>query len=265
MRVPLGRVSTRVSAEQSRGQNRQTCQADRGRNADEALQWRAALSTGDGDTTARFDADLATELGDFRVGIGSYGDLVQVSAGMRGGFIHMAGTSRFTRETGDSFAVVDITGLEGIEVKRDNFPIGRTGPSGKLLITNLRPYETNRISVLTAQIPMSHQVNSPVLEIIPQPGGTLARFDILKTDVLRFTVYGPDGQPLGPDSTAMHVESQTASAIGYGGRAYFAHVPDGDTIKIITPTDTYYGQAEDIRTSGELRFPDKTGRLHASN
>lgn len=95
-----------------------------------------------------------------------------------GGLVAIGGGVHATRPVEGGFALVRLPGLEGIEVLRENRPVGRTDARGEVLVTDLLPYYPVRIEFETGDVPVTWRTGDPVREIATaRNAGALVRFD----------------------------------------------------------------------------------------
>lgn len=104
-------------------------------------------------------------------------DRYQLSAAGAVGYV--AGEVDFSRPIYDSFALVQVADLSGVEVLRNNQPIGKTNAAGQLFIPNLGSYFDNQISVNDRDIPINYNLKARDLYLSPSwRSGSFVRFDI---------------------------------------------------------------------------------------
>ncbi|MFO1377421.1 MAG: fimbria/pilus outer membrane usher protein [Steroidobacteraceae bacterium] len=88
-------------------------------------------------------------------------------ATLTGGLVWLGGALRATRQVDDSFALVNVGGIPDVQVFLENQPVARTDEHGLALIRNLRPYETNRISVDPAKLPIDTWIDTSTAMVSP--------------------------------------------------------------------------------------------------
>ena len=98
---------------------------------------------------------------------------------VHGGLTFMGGTTRAMRGAEGSFAVVDVAGIEGVPVYLENHLVARTDRHGRAVLSDLLPYEANRISVDPVDVPLDTEITHR--EIVIQPAwrsGVMVRFPV---------------------------------------------------------------------------------------
>jgi len=179
--------------------------------------------------------------------------------GMRGGFVWMDGHSFLSRPIDDSFAVVKVGNFEGIGLLRDNRLVERTNSAGLALISRLRPYEENKISIDPLDLPMTADIGAISLRPVPRRrSGVMLEFSVSQSVAAVLRLVDDDGTPLPTGTVLRSVDSALQFPIGFGGETYItgldqplvlnAHVPSGDcTVRL-----------EALKPS---RFPKRLGTL----
>jgi outer membrane usher protein len=163
------------------------------------------------------DAELAAN-------VAQNGNAKSAEFDVNGSLIAMDGLY-LSRPTNDSFAVVDF-GYPKVPVFLSNQPVGKTNPSGRMLIPNLVPYYANKISIDPAALPMSVNISDEEISVTPpRNGGVLARFPVkqLDAELLHISLSGGGAPPAG--SLLYLAQSPTPIVVGYDGYAYLEDPP----------------------------------------
>jgi outer membrane usher protein len=78
-----------------------------------------------------------------------------------------------------SFALIQVPGVEGVRGYSNNQEVGRTGSRGNLIITNLRPYNGNNLKIQDEDIPLNYKIDANEKVITPPfRGGAVVRFPV---------------------------------------------------------------------------------------
>ncbi|MET3493382.1 fimbria/pilus outer membrane usher protein [Variovorax boronicumulans] len=181
--------------------------------------WGWRLRAADGDN-ARSEAGA-----DFR---GRYGQVSAEAARAQGqtalrlrasGSVGYAGGMGFaTRQSDDAFALVTVPGGAGVKVYRENHPWTTTDSQGRAIVSGLRAYEVNHISIDNGDLPIEAQVRSDALRVVPrQKGVAAASFDISRSLLATATVRLPDGSPLPAGIDVLRPARGTSLVSGFGG------------------------------------------------
>jgi outer membrane usher protein len=119
------------------------------------------------------------------------------TANWNGAATWIDGQVRVARQVNDSFAVVDVAGLPDVPVYIDNQKVTETDDSGRALLHDLRPYETNRISIDPQDLPLDTEIDSRTMEVAPAfRSGVVLKFPVEKIRAGLFRLTAHDGRPV---------------------------------------------------------------------
>ncbi len=129
------------------------------------------------------------------------------------------------REIKDGFAVVDTGGYEGVSIYLENREMGVTDSHGRLMIPGLLPYQANRISMDSADLPLTAVVRTTGEAVAPYyRSGLLLEFDVTDTRGALLTLNWPDGTPVTEGSEAQILGRDEVFPVGRNGRLYLQGV-----------------------------------------
>ena len=96
-----------------------------------------------------------------------------------GGIIAVGGSVFATRPVNESFALIQVPGVEGVRGYLNNQEIGRTNARGDLPVPDLLPYYGNRMGIAQADIPLDYAVAATEQTVAsPYRGGAVVQFPI---------------------------------------------------------------------------------------
>lgn len=176
----------------------------------------------------------------------------------RSGNVQLAGSVvlidhevHFGRPLTSGYALVRVgDGLKGVPVIHENQPIGKTGSSGSLLVTDLLPYQNNQIGFDQSAVPAAYTMSqTETLVNVPRSGGTVVDFHVRPLKAIR-GILEVNGHRLGggaivdvegtPTKTQRpekrHLDPP--SPMGSKGNFYLEDIPPGDW----TLTALYHGR-----------------------
>jgi outer membrane usher protein len=193
------------------------------------LGWRVAVSQG---AIERIDAGvhLRTDHYDARLeasrAIGA--------DGLRGQFstvvVWMDDRVTIARDVGESFAIVDV-GAPGVGVYRDRQYVGDTNAQGRLLVSSLRPYETNRVSIDVDDVPLETLPADDEIPVrTPLRSGALIRFPTSAGAAGELTIVDEDGEPLPAGTLLLRDTDLMRFPVGYAGRIYIYGITGSTTL-----------------------------------
>ena len=191
-----------------------------------------------GDFTQRLaELDYKANAGRASFAVSQSGDLISERAGVRGALVWADHSLFFSNWIDDSFAVVNASGIKNVAIFSENRMAGRTDDRGKLLIPDLRSYESNKIAMDLTDLPLDIQVDTSETTVKPHNrGGVVVTFKLAQTLGARIILKGRDGQflPLGTLVTIQ--ETGAKSIVGYDGETYFPELKSINNLDVITPT-----------------------------
>jgi outer membrane usher protein len=136
----------------------------------------------------------------------------------------------------DSFALVDTSGIPNLRVLRENRPAGKTDAHGQLLISDLRSFEANKITIDPADLPIDADARSTTLFVRPYDrSGVLARFNIKQESTALVTLHDAAGAPLPLGSTAVLAATRARMPVGYDGQVYVVGIARQNTLTVTLP------------------------------
>jgi outer membrane usher protein len=154
-------------------------------------------------------------------------------ASAMGAVVVIGGDVYASRPVEQSFALVQVPGVEGVRGFASNQEIGRTDKKGNLLIPDLQPYYGNLLTVSDADIPLDYSVSGIRLTLAPPfRGGALAVFPVesVRRVLGKVRVAGDSGDRIpefGEITVAAEGVPLASSPIGVDGDFYFENLPAG--------------------------------------
>ena len=125
----------------------------------------------------------------------------------------------------DSLAIVD-AGVEGIDVSYENRFVGKTRKDGKLLISELRSYQRNKISIDPEKLPLNASVSETDKYIAPRTkSGVLVDFGVKKDgNGLIVVLTDAKGAFIPPGTTISVAGKSEPFLMGYDGEVYLTDI-----------------------------------------
>lgn len=142
-------------------------------------------------------------------------------AGMKGSLVWIDGRPMAARDLGDAFAIVEIPGLAGIDVYKDNQLVGRTDSDGRAVVHGLLPYDRNSVRIDATQLPLDVQAGVTEWNVVPRRGGAVRVYsDAHHANGAVFRLLSEDGAPV-PAGTVIHrVGTGDTFPVGHDGFSY---------------------------------------------
>ena len=188
-------------------------------------------------------AILQSEIGRYTVDFRGGSDAGNIwEVGTSGSIAHLAGMTSFTRQIRDAFAVVNVGGLKGVRVYKENQEIGRTNGNGQLLIPALRPYLGNQLRIELEDVPLNARIGTTATRTTPYyRSGVVVNFDVSVTTNILLRAIRPDGQPMPEGAIARVMQSGELFPVGMDGKLYLQGIDRSSQIEI-----RWAGQSCDI-------------------
>jgi outer membrane usher protein len=155
------------------------------------------------------------------------------SVNMIGGGVH------FSSASDGGFALVRTPGMAGVPILLENQVVAHTDASGQAMVGNLRPYESNHISVDPLALPMDATVGEIDAAVVPRRrGGVLVEFDVHVVQSATLLIRMADGKAM-PPWTPVQVEGVTRSFVSGLRGEVFVELPVARRVHVrAQPLDT---------------------------
>jgi outer membrane usher protein len=164
--------TTSVAATTDSGATTVDARIGRAAPPDSGWGWEFDHARGGIDTDGlRVDARSAYGVGSAEIDSTSAGGIAMIS--WQGGLLWTGGRPRPAQTLGGPAALVELPDLGGVEVLHDGQPVGRTDERGRILVTALRPFEDNVITINPEDLPLTAMVDSERLTVRPYSHGVL--------------------------------------------------------------------------------------------
>ena len=194
----------------------------------EGYGWRADVQQTPTTREAAADATLRLRHGVITAGargakFDGGGSSESYRAGLEGALACVGASCYITQPVTDSFAIVELNGVEGVRVSRNNEVIGSTSTTGEVLIANVPVLTHNDIGIADEDVPISVAVPFNRQVLVPAQGvGYRVRFDLRPImSVIGTLVHERDGTRVQVENTELIVRSERTeplrSRTGKGG------------------------------------------------
>ncbi|MFN0192864.1 MAG: fimbria/pilus outer membrane usher protein [Aestuariivirga sp.] len=195
--------------------------------------WRAEVREGDA-PSYRAGASYRTTFADMEAGVSHAGGETLTTALADGALVFAEGGLFASRRVDDAFAVVD-AGAPGVTVYHENRNVGRTGKSGKLLVTGLRAYEKNKIEIEVQDLPMDADFGETVAEPVPASrAGAKVDFAVKRgIEAAIVELVDSEGQPIAPGTEGTSAAGESFT-VGYSGQAYLTKLMPRNVLTLAT-------------------------------
>lgn len=186
--------------------------------------------------TARLDSDAFVQYnGPFGSYTSEYRRSLRTdnfSFSLSGGVAAVGSSFHLTRPISDSFAVVRVPDLKGVEVKFNNRPQGRTDGNGEILLPNILSFHSNKIDIEPAHVPLNYSIDKVTEEVTPLfRSGALVEFKLAKIQAVFGTItHIENGRQIPLEYGSLEIlglERPVEAPIGKAGEFYLENIPPG--------------------------------------
>lgn len=203
----------------------------------------------------RYTAQAAwqTERAVLSAGMARAGQNEEARAGASGGLAWLGDSVFLSRRIDGSFAVVEVADYPGVQLLHDNRPAARTDPRGRALVSGLRGYEANRISIDPADLPFDADVDAlEALVTPPARSGVALRLGVERVRSASFRLVGSDGTVLPPGSALRIAGSSRSFPIGFDGKAFVSGLAGRTRVQARWPGHECSAWLPDVDDRGEV-------------
>jgi len=160
----------------------------------------------------------------------SAGDADKAGFSYAGSLALINGNLHVGRPIHDSFALVQATGLNNVEVHSNGSQVGTTNSNGNLLVSELTSYQENRLSIYTKNIPLNYNLKQREQYVqVGQRSGSLVTFEITKFTAVEGNLYLPNGKALELFPLEINVNGKKQESFtGNDGYFYLEKIPVGE-------------------------------------
>jgi len=200
MSIPLGgklhspRAYTNVSNSNNGGTNIQSgLSGFVNENTSYAMQ-AGYTSSGRG-ATGGASITRDTDVGQLSANVNIARDYQSASVGATGSVVVHGGGVNLSRTVGDTFALMKVEGLNGVDVKTDGgTPVGRNGYA---VVTYAQPYRLNALRPDTHNLGADVELEDTVKQVVPRRGAIVqATFKGYSGQRAQFALQQADGKPV---------------------------------------------------------------------
>ncbi|WP_413456777.1 fimbria/pilus outer membrane usher protein [Herbaspirillum huttiense] len=235
--IPFGgRDVAGASVSNNNGQRTSTLQASRSTVAIGDLGWQ--LQDTEGSYRQRIgQLNYKSRYGSLSAAASQSANATSQRLGARGALAFMDGSAFATDWIDDSFAVVNASGVKNVGIYNENRYAGRTDDNGQLLLTDLRAYDVNKISVDVLDLPLTLQLDQSDQYVKPRDrSGVVVHFNARRASDVTIILKDAAGQfiPLGASIRVR--ESGLQAPVGYDGVSYLQELGPVNTLDVLLPS-----------------------------
>lgn len=193
--------------------------------------YRASAAVGE-NGYGEAQADLNTTFGAYRFQINRFAGVTGYRAEASGSLATLGGRWFAARQIPEAFALVEVPGFPNVRVYEDNQFVGRTDADGDLLLSGLRAYQRNPISLDAEDLPLSASVDRLSLDAVPyRHAGVVVRFPVRHRRSATLRLVDGDGRPL-PPNAEVRVNGRTVTVVGLNGEVFLEDLADHNRLVV---------------------------------
>ncbi|WP_348635350.1 fimbria/pilus outer membrane usher protein [Herbaspirillum sp. LeCh32-8] len=235
--IPFGgRDAGGVSANNNNGQRTTTVQASRPTIAIGDIGWQ--LQDTEGSYKQRLgQLNYKSRYGSLSAAAAQSGNVSSQRLGARGSLAMMDGGVFASDWIEDSFAVVNASGVKNVGIYTENRYAGRTDDNGQLLLTDLRAYDVNKISVDLLDLPLTLQLDQTDQYVKPRDrSGVSVSFTAKRASDVTITLKDAAGNYIPMGSSIKVRETGLQAPVGYDGVSYLQELAPVNTLDVTLPS-----------------------------
>lgn len=184
----------------------------------------------DSDRRTEVGGSAATRIATLRADVGEAAGVTAARASIDGAVATVGGHAFLARPILDSFAVISTAGVPGIAVEQENQRAGKTDANGKLVVTPLRAYMPNKLSVDPLSAPMGVAIGKNTQVVMPTwRSGLYLDFDVRRGRSALVSLLAADGSPLPTAARVTDTVSGQQLPVGVNGEVFLTGLPDAGT------------------------------------
>lgn len=237
--IPLGtRDVVGGSVNNNNGQRTLSLQASRPTVSIGDVGWQLQNTTGSFQQRLA-QVDYKERYGRLTGAVAQSGNLTSERLGARGAVTFMDGGVFASDWIDDSFAVVNASGVKNIGIYTENRYAGKTDDKGQLLLTDLRAYDVNKISVDVLDLPLTLQLEQADQYVKPRDrSGVTVQFNAKRASDVTITMKDAEGNYLPLGSLVRVRETGLQAPVGYDGVSYLQELAPVNTMDVRLPSGT---------------------------
>lgn len=219
---------------------------------DGSYGWRLRnFSAGETATERSASGAYRSPYGTVEATAGQYGRTGAATIEWQGSLATLGNGVYASNRIDDAFAVVDAK-APNVPVLLDNRPVGKTGSNGKLLLPDLRSWQTNSVAIDASTLPVEAQASET--QRMVRPGdrqGVVVDFGVnLDTPAAIVVLVDAKGVPLPAGSRILREGQDEPTLLGYDGRAYLLNIQAHNRLIVETTKGRCSAQFDFARKRG---------------
>lgn len=228
--IPLGNnTSLSSNINQIYGKNSSQISASHFAFVENEIGWNVSASKPDEYYSGNIN--YINKYAKFYSGFSSVPNSNNIYGGLAGSLVLMENDLFVSKPIQNGFAVVSTSGFSDIPIKLQNNFMGNSDKNGLFLVSSLKGYEDNLISIDPVNLPVDVKVNQISKNVvIPNNMGTKVNFDIYKVKSAIIELVDANSNYV-PAGLTVTLNSQS-TIVGFDGIVYFEDLEDENLLTI---------------------------------
>lgn len=184
------------------------------------LDYSLAVGRSDGEMNYHAFGLYKTNVGDLRASYDEYDNLRLVQAQYNGALVWLGNKAAFTKYVDNAFALVNLSGMENVDVMKSLSVVGKTNKDGYAFVHNVIPYINYDISFDQDQLPLDYSFDQTTKKINAlDKRGYIVDFNVAPTKkfIVRLKNINNQNFPLG---TVVNVNNDEGYFVDSDGLFY---------------------------------------------
>jgi outer membrane usher protein len=197
------------------------------------LGWRGDISSSAGQLHGQAQINWLGDHGEAQARLEARPAGLSGHASASGSLVVFGGSVFASRQIEDGFALITTGEAAGVPVLVHNRPAGKTDRNGRLLVTQLNPFQENRIGIDTASLDESYAVEAVSGTAVPSDrSGVRLDFRIRKVNSAVATIVDTAGRPFPAGALAWIEGLEEPVTTGFDGLLYIEEPSPGAKVRI---------------------------------
>lgn len=189
-------------------------------------------------TDERAEAGIvyANDIGRYSLDVARYDNQSAVRGSIAGGIAFLGGSTFLARPITESFGVVKVGDIVGVDVLQDNISIGRTNAAGQVIVSRIPAYNTSKISIDPLSVPIDARISRTQDWVTSYyRSGVLIDFAVKRERNALLRFVDDRGRPLPVGTWLSVVGRDDRYRVGFDGEVFVSDVAGQHRLHVEAP------------------------------
>lgn len=204
---------------------------------DGGVGWNLQAQHGEDGDAAQGELAWRAGWGQLDLGLRRFDSGEQLYGSLEGSLVFMDRDVFAARRVDEAFALISTDGIPGVPISLENRPIGVTDARGHYLLTGLKAWQPNQLSIDTLGLPAQVQADAVRADAVPAARrGVRVDFGLRTVRAALVALRDAGGRPLPVGSRIRRRDGSGPDVlVGYDGQAYLEDLDMHNAIVVFTP------------------------------